>query len=56
LEALKRNKEVPSPDKYNIPNIHKPIGGRMGERIKTDFSLKEKKTIPGPGTYKLTAI
>ena len=30
-------------------------GGGMGERIKTDFDLKYKKSIPGPGTYKLTA-
>lgn len=25
----------------------------MGERIKTDFDMKEKKSIPGPGSYKL---
>ncbi len=47
---------MPSPDKYSIPNINKPIGGKIAERIKTDFDAKEKKAIPGPGAYKLTAI
>lgn len=25
----------------------------MGQRIKTDYDEKEKKQIPGPGSYKL---
>jgi hypothetical protein len=28
----------------------------MGERIKTDFDLKEKVLIPGPGSYRLNAV
>lgn len=28
----------------------------MHSRLKTDFDLKEKKLVPGPGSYKLTAM
>ena len=31
------------------------IGGRIGERIMTEPDIKEKMTIPGPGTYKVNA-
>jgi len=31
------------------------IGGNLGERLKTDFDLKYRKEVPGPGTYKLGA-
>ena len=31
------------------------VGGNFGERVKTDFSLKYHKEIPGPGAYKVTA-
>lgn len=55
LEALKRSNHVPSPDKYNIPGIKSMIGGRIGERIMTEPDIKEKMTIPGPGTYKVNA-
>jgi hypothetical protein len=53
---MKKSKETPSPNKYNISNTHQIVGGRIGERIKTEPALKEKKMIPGPGSYKLDAI
>jgi hypothetical protein len=55
LDALKRSKNVPSPDKYTISSNRTPIGGQIGQRIKTEPDAKEKRTIPGPGTYKLNA-
>ena len=56
LEALKRTKNSPSPDRYNPQVPKSSLGGGMGQRIKTDPNVREKKDIPGPGTYKLTSI
>lgn len=54
LEAIKRNKDIPSPDRYNLSAKRAGVGGGMGPKIITDFQLKYKRSIPGPGTYKLT--
>jgi hypothetical protein len=40
MEALKRNRDVPSPNKYNIPQVLNKKGGRIGEKIKTEPDLK----------------
>jgi len=47
---------MPSPDIYNPLVQNTPKGGGMHSRLKTDFDLKEKKLVPGPGSYKLTAM
>lgn len=40
LEALKKNRHIPSPDRYD-PHIQKAVkGGIMRSKLKTDFSLK----------------
>jgi hypothetical protein len=54
-ESLKKTKDNPSPNKYNVESKHSHIGGKMGERIKTDPDAKYKRSIPGPGSYKLEA-
>lgn len=56
LQALKKTKNMPSPDKYNPMVANLPKGGSMHIRLKTDFDLKEKKLVPGPGSYKLSAV
>jgi hypothetical protein len=53
---MKRSKQSPSPNNYKVPNYRSKIGGRMGEKIKTDLQLKYKNSLPGPGTYKLDSI
>jgi hypothetical protein len=56
LEALKKTRNMPSPDKYN-PHLQSSLkGGGMYSRLNTDFNLKEKKLVPGPGSYQLTAV
>lgn len=52
-EALKRTKNTPSPDKYLLPAQRIRIGGKMGERIRTDPDARYKATLPGPAAYKL---
>lgn len=40
LEALKRNRDVPSPDRYDAHEKRSVPGGNMGDRLKTDMNLK----------------
>lgn len=55
VDALKRNKFVPSPDRYDVPAVKNRRGGGIGHRIHTDFEHKYKRSIPGPGSYDLKA-
>lgn len=45
---------MPSPDRYNIKLPYSKLGGNMGKRISTEPDLKYKRSVPGPGHYKLT--
>lgn len=40
LEVLKRNRNVPSPDRYEANHKQSVPGGHMGSRIKTDVTAK----------------
>jgi hypothetical protein len=55
MEALKRQKDVPSPDRYQIPSTKDKTGGGLGKRFNTDYEEKYQKSIPGPGRYELKA-
>jgi hypothetical protein len=55
LEALKRKRDVPSPDRYSPKIPYSTIGGKMGTRITTDPSMRTKD-VPGPGAYQLKSI
>jgi len=42
---------MPSPDRYKVAVEKSHRGGGIGQRIKTDYEVKYKRSVPGPGSY-----
>ena len=57
MQALKSNKGKPAPNHYTLEAQLMKVGGDLGhqERMGSDPSLRAKKDVPGPGSYKTKA-